>query len=149
MGERRGEGARRGSQAGADSSSPGSLMPWWETPHKAVSTEALGKSAEAWFPFLPPPVFMSGSCQSSADVPETWYTGASQAPVSCLKTMLMPLLVPSKTAPWMQNGEETLIKRKAVRTKDPVDFTGCRHRRAKTEWGQSLIYNRRSTASYI
>lgn len=43
------------------------------------------------------------------------------------------MLVSSKMASWAQSGKETLIKSKAIRTKDPADFTGCRRQRPKTE----------------
>lgn len=40
-------------------------------------------------------------------------------------------------------------RKTALGRKDPADFTECRHQGATTEWGQSLIYNPWSTASYI
>lgn len=134
-GRTQGRGARRGSQAGAKSSSPGSLMPHCGMPHKAVSAQALGKLMTLKPGFLPPLPLLSG-----LDHPRvaqmSWGPGTQEQVkllVSCSRAMLMPLLVPSKTAPWVQNGKETLIKSKAVRTKDPADFTGCRRQRAKTE----------------
>lgn len=103
------------------------------TPRKAGSSQALGKLTMLKPGFLPP--LLSGLDHPRA-AQTSWGPGTQEQVkllASCWRATFMPSLVHSKTAPWVQNCKEMLVKSKAVRTKDPADFTGCRRQRAKTE----------------